>query len=88
VQLDLRILPELGGYKLRDITPGVVQRFLAGLTKVGVGLRARWFLKVVPVSSPLRTYAGRSYVAHVEPVDRPATVPLDQEVCDGNDLPG
>ena len=37
VQLDLRILPELGGYKLRDITPGVVQRFLAGLTKAGVG---------------------------------------------------
>ncbi len=37
VQLDLRILPELGGYKLRDITPGVVQRFLAGLTRAGVG---------------------------------------------------
>ncbi len=37
VQLDLRILPELGRYKLRDITPGVVQRFLAGLTKAGVG---------------------------------------------------
>ena len=31
----------------------------------------------------LRTYPGRSYVAHVEPVDRPAIVPLDQEVGDG-----
>jgi acetyl-CoA C-acetyltransferase len=31
----------------------------------------------------LRTYAGRSYVERVEPVDRPAIVPLDQEVRDG-----
>jgi hypothetical protein len=31
----------------------------------------------------LRTYAGRSYVTHVESSDRPAIVPLDQEVRDG-----
>ncbi len=37
VQLDLRILPELGGYRLREITPGIVQRFLADCTKAGVG---------------------------------------------------
>jgi len=33
--------------------------------------------------SLLRAYAGRSYVARVEFVDRPAIVPLDQEVGDG-----
>jgi len=37
VQLDLRILPELGRYRLREITPGIVQRFLADCTKAGVG---------------------------------------------------
>src|ERR1019366_9080659 len=39
-------------------------------------VRASWKKK-------LRTYAGRSYVERVEPVDRPAIVPLDQEVRDG-----
>jgi hypothetical protein len=35
------------------------------------------------LSERLRAYAGRDYVAHVESVDRPATVPFDQEVDDG-----
>src|SRR5665213_1523872 len=35
------------------------------------------------LDDPLRTYAGRSYVAHVEPGVWPAGVPLDQEVVMG-----
>jgi site-specific recombinase XerC len=37
VQLDLRIAPTLGGYRLRKITPGMVQEFLGKLRRDGVG---------------------------------------------------
>src|SRR5437016_5920392 len=37
VQLDLRILPEFGNKRLREITPGLVQKWITGLTKSGVG---------------------------------------------------
>jgi integrase len=36
-QLDLRITPMLGGYRLREITPGLVQEFLGRLGREGVG---------------------------------------------------
>jgi integrase len=36
-QLDLRITPMLGGYRLREITPGLVQEFLGKLGREGVG---------------------------------------------------
>lgn len=36
-QLDLRIVPHLGGHRLREITPAVVQELLARLGREGVG---------------------------------------------------
>jgi len=36
-QLDLRIIPHLGGHRLRELTPGVVQELLARLGREGVG---------------------------------------------------
>jgi integrase len=36
-QLDLRITPMLGGYRLREITPGLVQEFLGRLGREGLG---------------------------------------------------
>jgi len=36
-QLDVRITPMLGGYRLREITPGLVQEFLGRLGREGVG---------------------------------------------------
>jgi integrase len=37
VHLDVRITPALGGYRLREITPGLVQEFLGKLRREGVG---------------------------------------------------
>ena len=36
-QLDLRIIPNLGARRLRELTPGVVQELLARLSREGVG---------------------------------------------------
>jgi integrase len=57
VQLDLRITPALGGYRLREITPALVQEFIAKLRRKGVGDPS-----IVKTATVLQSILNRAYV--------------------------
>ncbi len=57
VQLDLRIIPMLGGYRLREITPALVQEFIAKLRRKGVGDPS-----IVKTATVLQSILNRAYL--------------------------
>jgi integrase len=56
-QLDLRIIPHLGGHRLRELTPGVVQELLARLVREGVGDPS-----IVKTATVLQSILGRAVI--------------------------